>query len=128
MEERRRVKRRDFSLYMSVLDERTGKTLGTLSDISVGGFKLESKRPLPLHLNVRLRIEHTNEISNKEHIIFTAQSIWCEVDRYEPNCYNVGFRLMEITPKDHDIFVQMFYSYGSKVNDLVRGRPDYLLN
>ncbi|MCZ2121175.1 MAG: PilZ domain-containing protein [Anaerolineales bacterium] len=128
MEERRRLKRRDFSLYMSVLDELTGKTLGTISDISTNGFKLESKRPIPARLNVRLRIEHTNEISNKKQIIFTAQSVWCELDRYEPNAYNIGFRIMEITPSDYDIFVQMFYSYGSKNNRTAQNNPDYLWN
>ena len=128
MEERRQLKRRSFSLYMSVLDESTGKVLGTISDISTGGFKLESKRPIPINLNIRLRIEHTNEISKKRQIVFTAKSIWCQPDRYDLNLYNNGFQIVDMTPSDYDIFVQMFNSYGSKVSEISRTNSDYSWN
>ena len=128
MGEKRQLTRREFSLYMSVIDEHNGKILGTLSDISTGGFKLESKRPIPVNINIRLRIEHTNEISSKDHIIFTARARWCECDQFDSSIYNAGFQIVDMTPSDYDIFVQMFNSYGSKTNHSSSGNSDYFWN
>ncbi|CAG1013002.1 hypothetical protein ANAEL_04570 [Anaerolineales bacterium] len=110
--ERRHVSRRHFSYYMRVIDEATGKLLGHLSDISTGGFKLDSLKPVPLNVNSRLRIDQTGEISNKSYITFTARAKWCKVDTFDPNVYNVGFQIADMNPADYDIFVKMFSTYG----------------
>jgi len=110
--ERRHVSRRRFSYYMRVIDEATGKLLGHLSDISTGGFKLDSPKPVPLNVNSRLRIDQTGEISNKSYITFTARAKWCRVDTFDPNVYNVGFQIADMNPADYDIFVKMFSTYG----------------
>ena len=49
--ERRKLSRRNFSYYMRVMDEATGKLIGHLSDISTGGFKVDSTQPLPLNVD-----------------------------------------------------------------------------
>lgn len=126
--EKRRLDRRDFSLYMNVLDELTGKVLGTLIDISTGGFRLESKRPVPLNVDIRLRIEHTNEISSKSFIVFTARTRWCQRDSIDRSIYNIGFQITDMIPSDFDIFVQMFNSYGSKSRNGTKSAPDYFWN
>ena len=110
--ERRKVSRRQFSYYMRVLDDSTGKLVGHFSDISTGGFKLDSSRPLPINKDYRLRIDQTGEISNKSSITFTARAKWCSVDSIDPNLYNVGFQIVTMSPGDYDIFVKMFSSYG----------------
>lgn len=124
-EDKRQLDRRNFALYMGVLDELSGKLLGTLLDISTGGFKLESKREIPLNIDIRLRIEHTNEISNKNFITFTARTRWCERDSYDRSIFNIGFQIVDMTPADYDIFVQMFNSYGSKTRTNFKSNPDY---
>jgi hypothetical protein len=111
--ERRQVSRRRFSYYMRVLDEVTGNLIGHLADISTGGFKLDSAKPVPLNVSSRLRIDQTGEISNKSYIIFTARAKWCRVDTFDPNIYNVGFQIADMTPGDYDIFVKMFSAYGA---------------
>ncbi len=125
MGEKRQLTRRNFALYMSVIDEHSGKILGILSDISTGGFKLESKLPIPVNINIRLRIEHTNEISNKSQMTFTACARWCERDQFDSSSYNIGFQIVDMTPSDYDIFVQMFNTYGSKTNRGSGGHSDY---
>ena len=127
-QERRELHRRDFSLYMNVFDELTGKLVGTLLDISTGGFRLESKHAIPLNINIRLRIDHTHEISSKKYIAFIARARWCERDLQDPSSYYIGFQIVDMTPADLDIFVQMFNSYGSKKNINSRDSSDYFWN
>ncbi len=124
-EDKRQLDRRNFALYMGVLDELSGKLLGTLLDMSTGGFKLESQREIPLNIDIRLRIEHTNEISNKNFITFTARTRWCERNSYDRSIFNIGFQIVDMTPADYDIFVQMFNSYGSKTRTKFKSNPDY---
>ena len=110
--ERRKLTRKNFSYYMRVMNERTGDLVGQLSDISSGGFKLESSKPLALGEDYFLRIDQTGEISQKSYITFTARTRWCQKDPYDPTIYNVGFQILEMTPADYDIFVTMFNTYG----------------
>jgi hypothetical protein len=99
---------------MRVTDESTGKLVGHFSDISTGGFKLDSSKPVQINKDYRLRIDQTNEISNKSYITFTARARWCNVDAFDPNIFNVGFQIIEMTPGDYDIFVKMFSTYGTQ--------------
>jgi hypothetical protein len=110
--ERRKLSRRSFSYYMRVMDEATGKLIGHLSDISTGGFKVDSNQLLPLNVDFRLRIDQIGEISNKMCLIFKARTMWCRHDLFDPNMYNVGFKIVDMTPGDHDIFMKMFNTYG----------------
>jgi hypothetical protein len=110
--ERRQVLRKKFSYYMRVMDEATGNLVGHFSDISTSGFKVDSRKPVPINKSYRLRVDQTGEISNKSYIIFTARARWCETDSFDPNLCNVGFQITEITPSDYDIFKKMFSSYG----------------
>lgn len=111
-EERRQISRRRFSYYMCVTDEASGKLLGHLSDISTGGFKLDSVKPVPVNTDFRLRVEQTGQISNKTFITMTASARWCLVDAYDPNIYNIGFQITQINPVDRDVFSKMFSTYG----------------
>jgi hypothetical protein len=99
---------------MRVLDEATGKLLGLISDISTGGFKVESSQPLPVNVDFLLRIDQMGELSNKTYMIFTARSKWCRRDTYDPTIYNVGFHIVEMSPSDYDVFVKMFNAYGAE--------------
>jgi hypothetical protein len=112
--DKRKVSRRDFSTYMRVLDELTGKVLGTIVDISTGGFKVEAEQPIPVNAELQLRIDHTSEVSSKPHIVFTGRVRYCHKDKLYPNLFDIGFQIVKITPADSGIFVQMFNYYGEK--------------
>ena len=62
MPERRRLDRRTFSYYMRLMNENTGELVGHLADISTGGFKMESLKPIPSNVDFRFRIELTSEL------------------------------------------------------------------
>ncbi len=124
--ERRKLNRKNFTYYMRVLDEATGELVGQLSDISTGGFKIESTTPIPLGTTYQLRIDQTREISNKSYLSFTARARWCQRDPYDPTIYNVGFQLVDMTPADYDIFVKMFNEYGAQRQSHHKSNSDYI--
>lgn len=124
--EKRKLDRKNFTYYMRVLDETTGELVGQLSDISTGGFKIESTTPIPLGSIFQLRIDQTREISNRSHLSFTARVIWCQHDPYDPTVFNVGFQLIDMTPADYDIFVKMFNEYGVKRRSHHKSNSDYI--
>ena len=113
-QERRKLSRRDFSYYMRVMDEATGKLAGHLSDISANGFKLDCPKAVPLNVNLTLRIEQTDEISSKSYLTFTGRALWSHVDELDPNTFNVGFQIVNMTPSDYEIFLKMFNTYGNQ--------------
>lgn len=114
MPERRKLNRRDFSYYMRMMNDRTGRLVGHLTDISTGGFKLDSQEPILANQDFNFRIELTNEVANKTFLVFSARSRWCEQDHIDPTSYNVGFQIINITPGDLEIFARMFEKYGTQ--------------
>jgi len=113
--ERRRQKRRKFTYYMQVVDAGTLQLVGYLSDISPIGIKVDSGKPLPVNTNYKLRVDLTPELANKTYMIFNGRSRWCEIDRFEPNSYNVGFELDTLSREDMAIFQRMYETYSMDV-------------
>ena len=113
MPEQRKMNRRHFSDYLRLMNENTGELVGHLADISTGGFKLECKYPIPADLDFLLRMDATNDVADKDHLVFAARSRWCQRDPLDPTLYDVGFQLTKIAPEDIDIFVRIFEKYGS---------------
>lgn len=106
--------RKDFPYYMQVIDHDTQELVGHLTDISSGGFKLDSQNPIPLNKDFRFRMELTSEVACKPSMVFVARSRWCQIDRFDPFCYNVGFQLIDISPEDGEIFNRIIEKYGTK--------------
>jgi hypothetical protein len=114
--ERRKLDRRRFSFYMRVMNEDTGELVGHLTDISTGGFKLDSIKPIPANTDFNLHIDLTSDVADKDFMVFTARSKWCQPDHIDPTSYNVGFQIINMTPADLDIFTRLFETYGTKNN------------
>lgn len=124
--ERRKLSRKNFTYYMRVFEEMTGKLIGQLVDISTGGFKVESAQPIPVNVNIKLRIDQIGELSNKNYLTFVAHAKWCQRDPYDLTMYNVGFQIVDMTPADYDVFVQMFNKYGMQKGAHQKNNSDYL--
>lgn len=107
-----RPERRDFSCYQPVIDNDTQEIVGHLADISSGGFKLDSQKPVQLNREFRFLIKLTAEVADKPHMVFIARSKWCKVDPIDPYVYNVGYQLIHISPGDLEIFNRMMEKYG----------------
>ena len=117
MSERRNVERREFSYYMRLVDNDTQELVGHLMDLSSGGFKLDSQKPIPPNKDFRLRMDLTSEVANKPSMVFVARSKWCKTDPLDPFVYNVGFQLINISPSYYNIINRMIEKYGKKLEN-----------
>ena len=115
--ERRKRDRRDFSYYMRVMNENTGELVGHLADISIGGFKLESQKPISKNTEYPLRIELSSDISDKPFIVFIANSKWCQPHLIDTTLYNVGFQIVDISSDDLESFKKIYDVYGSQKSE-----------
>lgn len=113
-DKRERPNRREFSYYQKVVDDETLQMVGHLADISSGGFKLDSQKPLPINKDFRFRLNLSSEVADKPYMVFVARSRWCKVDPLDPYIHNVGFQLVRITPGDLEIFNRMMEKYGKE--------------
>lgn len=126
MAEKRKLSRRDFSYYMQVTNDITKELLGYISDISTGGFKLDSPKKVVPGQDFRLHIELTPDIADKNAMVFIARSKWCHPDYIDPNSFNVGFEIINMSPSDMAIFQRMFDKYGSENRTKNRNSDDYM--
>ena len=117
LDDRRRLDRKEFSYYMQLVNQDTQEIVGHLTDISSGGFKLDSQSPIPPNIYFRFCMGLTSEVANKTSMVFVARSRWCKVDPLDPFCYNVGFQLINISPGDVEIFNRMIEKYGKPYED-----------
>ena len=124
MADKRKIDRRDFTYYMQVKNEVTKEIVGYLSDISTGGFKLDSDKKIPIGQDFRLQIELTPDVADKTSMVFIGRSRWCHNDHIDPTTYNVGFEIVNMAPGDMEIFNRMFEKYGSQRASRKKGSPD----
>ncbi len=124
--ERRKRDRREFSYYMRVMNENTGELVGHLADISVGGFKLESQRPISKNMEFPLRIELSSDISDKTFIVFIANSKWCQPHHIDASLFNVGFQIVDMSSEDLESFKKIYEMYGSEKSDNKVSNISYL--
>jgi c-di-GMP-binding flagellar brake protein YcgR len=126
MADKRKIDRREFTYYMQVTDDVTKQLIGYLTDISTGGFKLDSPKQIPPGQDFRMHIDLTADVADKNAMVFIARSKWCRPDHIDPNTYNVGFEIMNMSPSDMIIFQRMFDKYGAKNASGKKGTDDYL--
>ena len=125
MANKRKINRRDFTYYKPVTDDLTKQLVGYLSDISTGGFRLDSPKEIRPGQDFRLHIELTADIADKTSMVFIARSKWSHRDHVDPNTFNVGFEIINIAPSDMAIFQRMFEKYGSQNTTRSISSEDY---
>src|SRR5512133_3691874 len=110
--ERRSSNRRKFGYYMPVFDNNTQKIIGYLSNISSGGFKLESQKSLSPNSVYNLRLDLTPEFSRRSNIGFFARVVWSQPDPLSPMEFVHGFQIVSISPEEQAIFERIVAKYG----------------
>ena len=117
MAEKRKIKRRFLLYYMRVYDNSTRKQLGNLVDITPQGIMIVSEKPIPENQTFHLRLELSNEITDKPYMEFAGISKWCRPD-VSPSLYSVGFEITEMNKVDAEIIDQINDEYGFRDNVL----------
>jgi hypothetical protein len=110
-EEQRKLNRRDLSYYMPVAEVGSKQLVGIIVDISPGGFRLESPKPIPIDEVHNLHIDLTGGTGPLNSLVLTACSKWCNPDFIDPTSYIVGFEIMELSPEDALAYQRLFEEY-----------------
>ena len=97
--------------YSRVFNRQTGELLGHLIDITPGGAMIISDVPIPLNQLFRLRMDVPEKIIEKAALDFEARSVWCDRD-VNPDFFDTGFQMVNITPEDSAVIEQMIDDYG----------------
>lgn len=113
MNESRKHKRRRTSYYVPLTEVETGHVLGHLIDISPKGLMIDSKKSFPIGKSLRLRMETTADIAEITYIEFVACSKWCRRDQIESYLFNVGFEIVESSPRVNEILQRIADRYAS---------------
>jgi PilZ domain-containing protein len=119
--ERRTRNRRSCSLYLQLVNIRTGEPMGSLTDISLDGFRLESTRPIPLQVEFIFRLDVPHEICDRPCIKLMARSRWCKPDPIDSRLFDVGFEITGLDAGDVHILRQVIERYGSS---MISGNSD----
>lgn len=110
--ERRKYERHKNGDYMRVTDNNTEEIIGYLTEISMGGFRLESPKTLSVEKDYTLRLEYAIEEKGKMYIVFVARAKWSQPDPITPNEYILGFQIVNIAPSEQEIYQGIVENYG----------------
>ena len=106
-EERRRGKRIHLVHYLRIFEADTGNPLGNLADITPSGLKMLSEFPLELGKVYKLHMRLPRFLYDVEAIEFSAECVWTEGDKDDPNLYATGFHAIDIQESDKEIIQEL---------------------
>jgi hypothetical protein len=110
--DRRKEERHKNGDYMRVTDDSTHEIIGYLIEISLGGFRLESPKALPVEKDITLRLEYASEGKDKWYVVFVARAKWSQPDPITPYEYIQGFQIVSIAPDEQEIYQSIVENYG----------------
>ena len=115
MQDKRKLKRRYLLYYMRIYDGVSRQQIGNLVDITTKGIMIVGDHPIPAGQIAQLRMELTNEVSEKPYMEISAISKWCEPD-VTPDHFNTGFEIQNLAPEDAEIIQRINEGFGFRDN------------
>ncbi len=110
MDERRRESRHHLIHYLRIFDCDTGAEIGNLVNINKGGVMIVSGEPIEEGKKLHLRMMFPEEIMDKDHIEFDAETRWLKAnDRY--GLIAMGLKSLNISPQDMDTLEYLISFY-----------------
>ncbi len=94
--ERRKTERRLPQSELYLVDQRTGRPLGAVRDLTFGGCKLLSQEPVPTGKPFMCRMALPEPILGFSELNFLAEGKWCYLNKAE-NAFEVGFEFLDLT-------------------------------
>ena len=96
MQEKRSNPRKQVEETIEIVDINAGEALGTLANISLGGFMLISRSETPLNQLFQLHIRFPSPIDGEPGIDVGAESLWCNAATGSGS-YWTGFQIIDIS-------------------------------
>ncbi len=111
MQEKRKLQRRHLIYYLRVFDRNMVNLIGHLVDITPEGVMVISENPIEIGKTFQMRMILPKEFFGKEQITFDAVSRWTDKD-INPNFYDTGFQLENISKENIEIITQLIEDFG----------------
>lgn len=96
--ERREYERYSVMFYLEVHDRESESPLGQILDISMGGLRLLSEKPIPVNARFHLVLDISLESGKKGKLPVEATSVWNQEDD-NPGFYITGFQFSNLSPQ-----------------------------
>ncbi|MBT3339272.1 MAG: PilZ domain-containing protein [Anaerolineae bacterium] len=117
MEERRTIPRKYLMAYSSVYIQSTGRMLGYLSDLTLGGLMVIGKESIKIGREIDLHIDLPEMPSIDEKFLrIKARVVRCQPD-LDPRLFNIGFEFLDLSDHEKPIIAQMIESYEFRRED-----------
>jgi hypothetical protein len=116
MQNRRKTKRHYLLEFVRVYNADTRQPIGNLVDITLGGARIVAHKPIAEGQAINLHLVLTSEVANIPFMEFPTVSKWCLPD-LEPNLYNIGFEILELSAEDTLILQKIINTYGFLDNE-----------
>jgi hypothetical protein len=111
--ERRRGERRAFTDYVQFRDIQTGALVGTLSDISLRGFRLEGPDPVTPNMYHQFRIDLPPGLPGSMFIALTARSRWSQRHPMDSRLFLSGYEIQRMDSSAGSAIRHLFERYGA---------------
>ncbi|OQX47350.1 MAG: hypothetical protein B0D85_01620 [Candidatus Sedimenticola endophacoides] len=99
---------------MTVSDLLSGSIIGSLANISGGGFMLVTDQDLPLNALYQLRLHLPDNLSGGRDLNLGAESLWCNPgENTGSRCQWYGFHIIDISNEDAELIEQLSQSWSS---------------
>lgn len=99
MEDNRTHPRIQIDTQIRVTDRNSGQIIGTLGNISLGGFMLISEESLPLNRLYQFTISFPQPDGSTKNIEVGADSLWSQQLPNE-NTFWFGFQIIDVSEED----------------------------
>lgn len=111
MEDRRQLPRKYLMAFSSVYEQSTGKMLGYLSDLNLGGLMLIGKESLAPETEINLHID-LPEMSNIDatYLRVKARVVRSHPD-LDPRLINIGFAFIDLPEELEPVINEMIKIY-----------------
>lgn len=94
--ERREYERYSADFHLAVLEPDSDTQLGQVVDISMGGMRLLSDRPISPGARLDLILDIALESGRTEKVPVKAESVWAKEDD-NPGYFQTGFKFLELS-------------------------------
>ena len=106
-------------------ENQSSSTSGIMVDVSQGGFRLDSREPIPTGQIHHFRLDLTGELSPQASLVLVGRSKWCLPDYIDPSTYNVGFEIINMPAEDAHLLQRIFEKYGEQPNSRLVNKNYY---
>ncbi|MCB1775876.1 MAG: PilZ domain-containing protein [Candidatus Competibacteraceae bacterium] len=108
--DQRKLKRHRLIYYLTIFDASNEKEIGHLVDITLEGAGILSETPIPVGVQINLRIMLPATFPDIDYFEIQAKSVRnsCDVNT---SYYNIGFFFVNTSPDNHRIIEYLISEY-----------------